>query len=229
MLEKSPWVTIWIQPRATIRQIVGENPNRSLWLLAAIYGFSSLLNSFQSASLGATMGIFPIFLLAVVLAPFWGYAVFAIWSWVVMRTGKWLKGQGDFQSIRAAYAWSCVPLVVNGLLWILLMIFFGQALFLNFPEGHLLDNRQISLLFLILISKVVLAIWSLVIYLTGLAEVQQFSVLRAIGNVVISAILIGVALGVIWFLGLYILGMTLGQPHAAFSLFQEGKWIGSLL
>src|SRR3990167_2898479 len=170
MREKSPWLTIWVEPRATIRQIVSENPRQCLWLLAAIYGFSSLLNSFQSIALVDQFGGVAIFLIALVLSPLWGYIVFSVWSWVICWTGKLLKGAGDFQKVRAAYAWSCVPIAINGILWVLLIWIFGRPLFSHFPQDRFLTGGQTSVLFIILISKVVLAIWSLVIYLNTLAE-----------------------------------------------------------
>jgi hypothetical protein len=228
MPEKSPWLTIWIQPRATIRQIVAHNPKRSLWLLAAIYGFSSLLNSFQSVSLGSSLGVIPLFLIALIFSPIWGYIVFAVWSWVISWTGRWLKGQADFQMVRAAYAWSCVPLAVNGLLWIAMILIFGLPLFIHFPEGYQLTDGQASLLFLILIGKVVLAIWSLVIYLNALAEVQQFSVLRAIGNVIIAGLIIGVVFAILWTLSLSAAGAAIGKSQAGLQIFQDGKILDAL-
>lgn len=228
MSEASPWLSIWVSPRATIRRIVTENPNRSLWLLAAIYGFSSLLNSFQSASLGNMLGVIPIFFIALIISPIWGYIVFAIWSWVICWTGKLLKGKGSFREIRAAYAWSCVPLVINGALWILLIFTFGHPLFSNFPEEHFLTHSQSFLLFVILIIKVVLAIWALVIYLNALAEVQQFSVLRAIGNVIISGIIIGIVFGIIWTLSLHAIGAVIEQSNTAFQIFHEKKLIEAI-
>lgn len=228
MTEKSPWLSIWLEPRATIRKIIAENPKRSLWLLAAIYGFSSLLNSFQSASFGSLWGAFAIFLTALILSPFWGYVAFALWSWVICWTGKWLKGVGDFQTIRAAYAWSCVPLALNGLLWVLMIVFFGRSLFLNFPENYPLVNAQATILFIILIIKVILAVWSLVIYLNALAEVQQFSVLRAIGNVIIAGLIVGVAFGLLWTLCMYALGASMQQPYTSFYIFSEGKLLEAL-
>ncbi|MES2274148.1 MAG: YIP1 family protein [Chlamydiota bacterium] len=224
----SPWISIWVRPRATIARIVTENPNRSLWLLAAIYGFSSVLNLFQSASLGSFLGPLPILILALILSPFWGYATFAIWSWVVMWTGKIFKGRGDFPTIRAAYAWSCVPLIINVPLWLLMIVLFGQELFLNFPEGHLLSQGQITLLFLILIAKVVLAIWSLIIYLNTLAEVQQYSILRAILNVIVAAILLGIVLGLLWMLALFALGASAQPTMTTFQLWNDGIQLESL-
>lgn len=226
MSTKSVWLSIWVNPRATIRRIVIEDPNKNLWTLAAIYGFSSLLNSFQSLALGTMMGIIPIFLIALILSPIWGYIVFNVWSWVISFTGRWLKGQGDFQSIRAAYAWSCVPILITDVLWIFTIIVFGTSLFIPVVSDAVLPTGLAMLLLSVAFIKVVLSIWSLVIYLNALAEVQQFSIFRAIGNVIITFIIVGVVLGVVWGISMYALGVP-EQPsynaNAAFQVLQEGK------
>lgn len=221
MTNQNPWITVWTEPRDTIRRIIAENPKRSLWLLAAIYGFSSLLNSFQSGSLGASISIVPLFLLALILAPFWGYLVFSFWSIVVVWTGKIFKGQGNFQTVRAAYAWSCVPLAVTAVLWILLILFFGHSLFTNFPREHLLTGIQTALLFCILIAKVAMVIWTLVIYLNALSEVQGFSILKAIGNVIVAALLIGVVFGIVFGVSLHLMGASLEASQTALQFFQN--------
>lgn len=196
----NPWLSIWVKPKETIAQVVAQNPNRSLWTLAWVYGFCSLMNLFQSMYLGAALGTGWILSIAIVLAPFWGYVNFAVWSWFVTWVGKWFKGEGNFKSIRCAYAWSCVPITINVPLWLLMVIVFGHQLFLNLPNSHLLPNSSILFLFLILIAKVILAIWSLVIYLNALAQVQNYSVLKAILNVIVAGLVLGVIFFVIWIL-----------------------------
>ena len=205
-MEHNPWLSIWTSPKATIRRVVSENPNKSLWWLAAIYGFSSLMNTFQSASMGQAMGTAGLLILAVVLAPFWGWVCFSVWSAFVTWTGKWFKGQGNFKTIRAAYAWSCVPIALNIPLWLLMVALFGHQLFLNLPDSHLMPNGLVMFMFIILIVKMILTVWSLVIYLNALAEVQNFSILRAILNLVVSALILVLILFVIWGLLSYVAG-----------------------
>jgi hypothetical protein len=206
MEHHNPWLTIWTRPRATIARITAENPNKSLWLLAFIYGFCSMMNMFQSIALGSVLGIFGILILAIIIAPFYGYVTFSIWSFIVLWVGKLLKGQGNFHTVRAAYAWSCVPIILNIPLWLLMVVLFGHQLFLNLPDAHLLPNSEMLIFFVILIAKVVLAIWSFVIFLNALAEVQKYSVFKAILNAVIAAVLLGVLLFIFWNLTLYALG-----------------------
>jgi hypothetical protein len=207
-MEKSYWLSIWTKPRATIAKIVASNPDRGLWWLAAIYGFCSLMNMFQSMMLGNAMGVAGILILGVILAPFWGWLTFTVWSGFVLWVGKWFKGSGSFKAVRASYAWSCVPIVVNVPLWLLMVALFGRQLFLNFPDAHLLPTGLVTLMFVILTVKVVLAVWSLVIYLNALAEVQGFSVIRAILNVVVAGLVLTVVLFVLWWLLSFVGGAT---------------------
>jgi hypothetical protein len=175
---QNPWIAIWTKPRNTMAQIAAENPNQSLWILAAIYGFNSLMNLFQSIALGQAMTPMGILVLAILVAPFWGYINLSVWSWFVSFTGKWLKGQGNFTEVRSACAWSSVPLLVNIPLWLLMVALFGHQLFLNFPDAG------------ILIAKIVTSIWSFIIYLNALAAVQKFSMLRTIGNLILAGIVL---------------------------------------
>lgn len=190
----NPWISIWTEPKATIAKIVADNPNKGVWLLAWIYGFLSLMNGSQSFTLGNHLQYLLIFIISLILAPLWGMALFAIWSWVILMIGKMLKGQASFAEARAAFAWSCVPLVINIALWVLLLISFGGALFQTAQP----TTGPMILLMVVLMAKVVVMIWSLVIYINTLAEVQQFSVLRSIANIALAWIAIGIVVALIW-------------------------------
>lgn len=198
----------------TIAKIVRENPNRGIWPLAWIYGFLSFLNCSQSLAIGNHVQFLWILLFSIVFAPFWGMIVFAIWSWVVYLIGKMLKGQASFSFVRAAFAWSCVPLIVNIVLWVLLIGVFGGSLFQTTQQSV----GPMFLLMFVLIAKVVVMIWSLVIYLNTVAEVQQFSIGRSIANIILAWLAIGIVLWLIWVgLGFFI-NSSLSPSHAVLNL-----------
>lgn len=203
----NPWLQIWVKPRATIARILSESPNRGFWILAIIYGFSSALNWFQTILMGQHLGLIHIFTLAIVISPLWGYVGFSVWSWVVMFTGQWLKGKGTFKEIRMAYAWSCFPLIVNVILWIAMAFLFGRTLFSNFtPESQMFTQGQVAVLFIILLLRITAAVWSIVIYLNALAQVRQYSILRAIGNVIIAAVIIAIVFYIVMVVSYSLLG-----------------------
>lgn len=215
----TPWLSIWTKPRATISKIVAENPNCGLWWLASIYGVCALLNLFQSMALGREFGVGIILILAVVLAPFYGYVSFAIWSWFVFWTGKWFKGKGTFKTVRASYAWSCVPIVVNIPLWGLMAILFGHQLFANTAEASMPPMGLMYAVFAILVVKVIMAIWSLVIFLNTLAEVQGYSMTRSIFNVIVAALILFVLFAIAWSAFIYAIGGAMASGSFLFKPF----------
>ncbi|MBN2478643.1 MAG: YIP1 family protein [Parachlamydiales bacterium] len=189
----NPWITIWFSPKKTIRQIVDYKKNYKIWLLSFIYGFVSLISLSQTLSLGSALNVIIIFIISLILAPIWGYIVFSFASFFMYFTGRWIKGSATYHDVRAAISWSNVPMIVNFALWVLLFVIFGPMIFKNFPGEYALSNTQIALLFVILLLQLIVSIWILVLFVNCLAEVQRFSVAKAILNIVV-AIIIFVAL-----------------------------------
>lgn len=201
-----PWMTIWYRPKATISRVVAENPDKGLWFFAYVYGFLSVLSGLQVMSFGAFLGPIHIILIAALFAPLWGICSFGLWGWLITQTGKLLKGTCTFKEARAAFAWSCTPLVVNLVCWGLLVGWMGASLFLFHKTGIFLSSSSAAALIVIITLKVTMNIWSLMIYLNALAAVQRFSVIKAIFNVLLAwiifcLVLIGGWFGLVWLLG----------------------------
>lgn len=182
MKVRNPWLSMWFYPRQTIRNIISVNPKKRLWALSWLYGMSAVLYFFQIYGVGVKMDMWFIWLGAFVLGPFWGYATFAVQSWLIQQTGKLFKAKSDFQAIRAATAWSCVPFWINLFVWGFLCLYFGHTLFLYFPGSVQLIPQDITVLMVALAVKLAAGIWSLVIYVRALAEVQKYSIGMAILN-----------------------------------------------
>src|SRR5262249_51834590 len=150
-----------------------------------------------TVSLGATMGIVPIVLLALILSPFIGYVGLSFWSWILAFTGKWFKGHGRFLEIRAAAVWACVSTVVIDVLWILTILVFGINTFVPPNQGEMVFAGKAVFLLCIGVARLVLMVWSLVIFINSLSEVQHFSVLRTIGNMIVAGIILMVVMGIV--------------------------------
>lgn len=182
----NPWLTIFTKPRMTIKAIVGFNPNFRLIWLSAIYGFCSLLGIAQNFGLGENRGTISVIWPVLILAPLWGYLLFSFSSWFVFIAGKLLKGQASFKNLRAAYAWSNVPLFINAVLWIVLIGFFGFGLFSESILRGMLTPALSFFLMAVIFSQLVFSVWSLIIYIISVAEVQQFSILKALINIFLA-------------------------------------------
>ena len=184
----NPWVSIWTKPRATIQQIVDTDPENSITLLVCMGGFAGVLARATGRGLGDTMELPAIFILAAVLGPFAGVISLYIGSALISWTGKWIGGIASSQNIRAAMAWSSVPIILSLVLWIPELILFGEELFTT--ETPIID-ASLSLTITIMIFwmiELIIGIWAIVIYLKCLGQVQGFSAWKALANAFLSGL-----------------------------------------
>jgi hypothetical protein len=108
-------------------------------------------------------------------------------------------------------------------LWLLLAFFFGQALFANFAQTQVLTGGQVSFLFLVLIVRIGAAIWSLVLYINMLAEVQLFSVLRSIGNILVAGLIMAGAILLFSYALAFLCQGSMDQTKTVFQFFQDNS------
>jgi hypothetical protein len=176
------WLSVWTSPRKVIARIVVTHPNRWIFIFSTIYGLLSLLNFFvmlKYVSYGRL-------LLLILIAPIYGYIAISIWSFLIHWIAKWFGGRASFLFVRAAFSWSCAPLICNILIWALLLLAFPSVFFVSSEAPLLLQPRESLVFFALLFGKLVFAIWSLVIYVQMLAEVSHFSILKSLGTIALS-------------------------------------------
>lgn len=178
----NPWVSIWTKPRATIQQIVDTNPEHLVLLLAAIGGFSSVLDRASTRSLGDKLDWHVIFLIAAIVGPIAGIIALYIGGALIRWTGSWIGGKASSRSIRAAMAWSTVPEIWALVLWIPALALFGQEMFTS-EIPSIQANPSLNIVFLGMAAiGIAIGIWQFVIYLKCLGQVQGFSAWKALGN-----------------------------------------------
>lgn len=196
-LSSNPWLAVWTKPRETIQEILTFNPQYLVILLASLYGLK------QSADLSAIYGfgdVYPLWGILIgilILGPVIGVLSLYFGSWLLVWTGRWLQGQSSFQSMRAAIAWSYVPILGSLLLFLVSLPFLGKELF---TLEQTIDASTISQVWLIIVSAldILLGIWSFVLSLIMISEVQQFSVWKALGNIVLTMLVVLVPLFIIF-------------------------------
>lgn len=193
----NPWRKIWVQPRKTISAIVRYNPSYLFPLMSAIYGLPMLFSFAQNLSLSENFSLIGIIIGCIVLSVFIGMLGITIVSGLLYWTGKWVGGTGSFKNVRAAVAWSNVPITINILMWfVLIAIFKSQTFMTAFPETAF-AGKDLGIVSFVYLVQSVMSIWSFFILLHTLGEVQGFSAWRALLNVIIPFVMVMIA---IWIL-----------------------------
>ena len=186
----SPWITIWVEPRQTIRRVVDSDPQHQVILLAILGGIIQVLNQSSSRNLGDTLSLPIIFLVCGIAGPIVGivllYVVGALMHWI----GSLFGGQASPVEVRAAFAWSSVPNIWSQILWIPQFALLGKDLFTS-ATPKIAANPFLALILLGFLGvQLIIAVWAFVVFLICLGEVHRFSTWKALATTLVSGLVI---------------------------------------
>src|SRR5437773_12442099 len=185
----SPWLAIWLRPRAAMRRILDTDPRRgvmALVVVAALVGATGVAAEPRIALLLRVPSSF-ILTVAYVALPICSIVGLYLFGFLIALTGRWLEGQGDAAAVRAALAWSRVPLIWGGLLVIPRLILASAP---GADAGDLTQNPGAAILQGVLgMLQLILGVWAVVVMLKCLGEAHRFSAWRALGAFILSWLL----------------------------------------
>jgi hypothetical protein len=191
----NPWATIWTRPHATIRRIVDTDVHYQVMFLAILSGAIVWLE--RRWSQPATNGAYPLIVVtAVVVGAIAGIVELYLNGVLLKWSGSALGGIGTYAEVRAAIAWSRVPVIVA------MAIGIASILIGDDGPSSALGDEVASSGSGVAILQVFFAIWGFIVMLKCLGEVHRFSAWRALGSMfllVLAGLLIGVV--VVLFVG----------------------------
>jgi hypothetical protein len=175
---------IWFKPRQTIRWLIAERPGRDAIIIAMIaFGLQFIDNGLltnEDSLVDSSIILAPI---GVPISACIGVMILYVFGFMHKFVGEAIGGNGDYRSLRTAFAWSLVPTIFS--LPISLLLLFAIMLV---PSILNLPNWLLNLPFTILL------LWGLVIEVGGISAAHEFSIWRALITFVVSLILLTLAL-----------------------------------
>jgi len=179
----NPWLSMWTQPRATMRQILDTNPDRLVHVLMVIGGIVGALTRAASRNAGDEMSLGVLWSVYGVVGAIGGLVTLYIGGGILTWSGSWLGGRGNFQQIRAALAWAQVPVVWALILLVIELAVFGQEMYTS--KAPTIESNP-GLVVTLMLIEVIVAIWGLVILVKCLAEAHGFSDTKALGSIILA-------------------------------------------
>ncbi|TWT65430.1 Yip1 domain protein [Posidoniimonas polymericola] len=191
----NPWVSIWTQPRATVRQIVETDPRYMVLPIVLMTGLSTGLSGAADSATDPQLQAISGFSVGTTVGAVIGGLVFMplFWlfnAWLMRITAHWIGGRANLVETRAAYAWGTTPSLFAMPITLL-------ALLLVFQVG---PDRVQGLVAIRQVTEGVLAIWTFVTLCKCLGEVNRFSAWRGLGAMILAGLLVAVPMMVIVFL-----------------------------
>ena len=154
---------------------------------------AGVVKSFDRAvgkNLGDKTSLWGVIAMSVIVGGLFGWISFYIYSFLISWTGKWLHGVAKTDAVLRVFAYSSLPSTLGLLVLLIQIILFGKAVFTS--DGIDPDASTLSgiIIYGTLFLQISLSLWSLVLLVIGIAQVQKFSIGYAILNVILPGLIV---------------------------------------
>ena len=205
----NPWFSIWLSPRATIKQTLTHPPSPYfLILLAGLYGITYAIGKAASRGIADHHSLGIILASCFILGPISSILWIYVYGFVIRLTGQWLDGKASYRSTITAISYAYIPAIWALPLMLSQFALLGPPYFYSELPNYLSDEGLLLLSSgLMGIAEAILCLWGFFSFIFVLSEVQSFSAWRALGNILLAAMLILIGLISLTTLGTIVLAI----------------------
>ena len=182
----NPFLTVWLHPKQTARDVIDNKPLGFVFLLIAIGSFAAFGSGFFNTGINDTLSVAVLVLLSLFIGPLFGIILTFIYAGVLYLFGKVFGGTGSYWDVFKAGSLTYIPSLATGILYYIWM-------FLS-PDTYFGVYETSAFSFIVPIFSFVFGIWGFVINVAALAEAHRFSVWRSFFTLLIPIILVTIAL-----------------------------------
>jgi len=195
----TPFLTIWTEPRATIRRIVDTDPTRYVIALAAVGPAMNALAAQWSKALSNNANLsvlWPVWVVvSVVIQAALGVVFLYIFGALFKWSGSLLGGVASRLEVRCALAWSQVPAIAAESV-LLIAVLSGVPMPQPTPAGF---PHIDPAFYKVLLIEGVFGIWGFIVSLKCMAEVHRFSAWRAFVAILIPPLIVLITIAFVIF------------------------------
>ena len=104
-------------------------------------------------------------------------------------TGSWLGGQSNSDRLLLVIAYAQIPIVFTIAIFIIQLILFRTTEFSSEEILSLKLNEMLVLISLISL-ELILSIWSLILMVVGISVAQNFTIVKAVSNLILATLML---------------------------------------
>lgn len=188
--DKKIFYQIWISPRNFFRFIDTYKYDKYVNGLLILAGISRTFDRASLKNMGDDFSISGVIAFCIIVGAIFGWIIYYIYSALISWTGKWIDGKGNTDSILRVLSYALIPSIISLLLLVPQIAIYGNEIFKS--EGDINSGGIVSniIFYGSMILEFTLGIWSLVLCVIGISEVQKLSIGKSILNLLLPAIVI---------------------------------------
>ncbi|MEN8123114.1 MAG: Yip1 family protein [Bacteroidota bacterium] len=190
LTDKEIFTQIWLSPRFVFKYINENHYDKYVFALLFLAGISRALDRASMKDMGDKMSLFVILGMSIVLGGLLGWISFYIYSALLNWTGKWLDAEGNTDAILRILAYAMLPSIVGLLFFIPPIAIYGNEMFK--ADGDIINAGLYSniVVYGSIIIEAILSIWTIVLVVVGISEVQKLSIGKSILNILLPSFII---------------------------------------
>lgn len=163
----NPWFSIWLQPRATMREVLAHPRSpQMMWGLAVLGGFVTAYSSARSNAIGLDGPLFTVWMIIVLHTLLNAMIYMYILPPITRFFYRFNGGIGDTEATRQAILWGQIPWISCILIWIPDLLMHGEAVFQTRAE---MINPTL------LVLEFIVQTWAMIVALKCLGEAHGLS------------------------------------------------------
>ena len=175
-----PLHDVWLRPRRVFRELATQPIGAVDYLLGAGQGAAGWLALSRAQNAGATYSIAEIFGTALLIGSIAGIASLFFMGAIYARLGARAGRAAARSQVIHVLAYGGVPISASLIVWVFAALLAGEATFMEAPHPDI-EGFVALLLRIQFLSYLVLTLWSVVIQVMGLSEVQGLTTRKALG------------------------------------------------
>ncbi|MGD7044783.1 Yip1 family protein [Jeotgalibacillus proteolyticus] len=197
-MTRNPFLSVWTQPKETVREVLGSKGFGFTVAVAGAAGIGAGLINVQDSGFEQSLPVAVVFLLAVLLGAAAAILGAFIAAGLYTMVGKWFGGTGNYRRMVVAIAPCYIPQIAIGLVYIVVAVIYGEQ-FIQAPDPDSLEitSLPMSTYLITLLLSTVFGVWGLVITAKAIGIVHGFSSWKGLGVVLSVAAFIFVVLLII--------------------------------
>jgi hypothetical protein len=184
-----PFHDVWLKPRRVFRELASTPIGGIDYLLAAAQGMVNWLALARGESLGKSSSVLQIIATALAFGSIAGVLSFFLMAEVYRRLARSLGGEATRAQVFHVLAYSGIPMLVSLGLWLFIASLVGEPAFLETPSPDS-DRFVLLLLGAQFAAHVALVLWSALLQIMGLSEIERISVAKAFGLCLFGQLLV---------------------------------------
>lgn len=181
---------IWTSPREVFKFINKYKYDKYGTILLILAGISRTFDRASMKNMGDSFSLWGIIAFCIIIGALFGWITYYIYSALISWTGKWIDGKGNTDSILRVLSYALIPSIISLFFIIPQIAVYGNEIYKS--DGDITSGGIISniIFYSSLIIEAALGIWSLVLCVIGISEVQKLSIGKSILNLILPAIVI---------------------------------------